>query len=153
MQMSKANLDFVKELPQVEDTGTVIACFQCSACVADCPAAAHSARFNPRDIMLKVLLGLEGELISEGSVVWDCATCYTCMERCPQRVRPIEVITAVKNVLARKGLLPPEIAAAAENIRETDRVIVHSDTVERHREEMGLPAYTAEGKLVKEVVK
>jgi len=65
----------------VEDAGAVIACFQCSACVADCPAAAHSTRFNPRDIMLKVLLGLEDELVVEDSVVWDCATCYTCMER------------------------------------------------------------------------
>jgi len=31
--------------------------------------------------MLKVLLGLEDELVVEDSVVWDCATCYTCMER------------------------------------------------------------------------
>jgi heterodisulfide reductase subunit C len=153
MSMSKVNLEFCKELPQVEETGTVIACFQCSACVADCPAAAHSARFNPRDIMLKVLLGLEEGLLAEDSVVWDCATCYTCMERCPQGVRPIEVITAVKNVLARKGLLPAEVAAAAENIRNTDRVIVHSEAIDRHRQEMGLPAYGAAGKCIKEVVK
>lgn len=151
--MPKANLDFVNDLPRVEETGTVIACFQCSACVADCPAAKHSERFNPRDIMLKVLLGLEDELLSEDSVVWDCVTCYTCMERCPQKVRPIEVITAVKNILARKGLLPAEVAAAAENIRQTDRVIVHSEAIERHRRELGLPAYGAEGKWIKEVVK
>lgn len=59
--------------------------------------------------MLKVLLGLEDELLVEDSVVWDCATCYTCMERCPQRVRPGEVITAVKNELTSRGLLPPGI--------------------------------------------
>lgn len=94
MKMTKANLDFFEELPRVEDAETVIACFQCSACVADCPAAARSPRFNPRDIMLKVLLGLEDELIVEDSVMWDCTTCYTCMERCPQGVLPIGVITA-----------------------------------------------------------
>ena len=152
MKMSKANLDFLKELPRVEEVGTVIACFQCSACVADCPAASHSSRFNPRDIMLKVLLGLEEELLTENSVVWDCTTCYTCMERCPQGVRPIEVITGVKNALARRGLLPAGVAAAAENIRSTGRVIVHSEAVERRRKELGLPAYGAE-KRIEEVVK
>lgn len=151
--MTKANLDFFKELPKVEDAGTVIACFQCSACVADCPAAAHSPRFNPRDIMLKVLLGLEDELIVEDSVVWDCTTCYTCMERCPQGVRPIEVITAVKNILARKDLLPKNIAAAAESIRSTDRIIELTSAVERHREELGLPPLDAEGKRIQKVVK
>jgi heterodisulfide reductase subunit C len=153
MKMTKANLDFLKELPRVEDAGEVIACFQCSACVADCPAAAHSPRFNPRDIMLKVLLGLEDELLVEDSVVWDCTTCYTCMERCPQGVRPIEVITAVKNILARKGMLPEKIAAAAESIRSTDRVIEITSAVERHREELGLPALEAGGKRIEEVVK
>mgnify|MGYP003565363748 CR=1 FL=1 len=151
--MTKANLEFLNELPRVEDAGEVIACFQCSACVADCPAAARSPRFNPRDIMLKVLLGLEDELIAEDSVVWDCTTCYTCMERCPQGVRPIEVITAVKNVLARKDLLPESIAAAAESIRSTDSVIELTSAVERHREELGLPALDMVGKRIQEVVK
>lgn len=35
--MPKVDLDFIEELPRVEEVGTVIACFQCSACVADCP--------------------------------------------------------------------------------------------------------------------
>ena len=91
--MPKANLEFHKGLPQIEEVDTVIACFQCNTYVVDCPAAAHSTRFNPRDIMLKVLLVLEEELITEDSVVWDCATCYTGMERCPQGIRPIDGYT------------------------------------------------------------
>ena len=99
--MTKASLDFSKELPRVEDAGMAIVCFQCSACVADCPAAAHSPRFNPRDIMLKVLLGLEDELIVEGSVLWDCTSCYICMERRPQGVQPIE---AMEEFIAELGI-------------------------------------------------
>ncbi|MDY6796261.1 MAG: 4Fe-4S dicluster domain-containing protein [Actinomycetota bacterium] len=150
--MSKANLDFIEGLPKVEEVDTAMACFQCSACVADCPAASHSPRFNPRDIVLKVLLGLKDLLVVEDSAVWDCTTCYTCMERCPQGVRPIEIITAVKNELARENLLPKEVAASAENIRGTDRVIPYTAAVERHRKELGLPAFEAEGKRIEEVV-
>lgn len=150
--MAKANLDFVRELPRVEEVDTVVACFQCSACVAECPAASRSPRFNPRDIVLKVLLGLEEGLVQEDSVVWDCATCCTCMERCPQGVRPIEVITALKNVLAEKGLIPREVASAVENIRRSDRIILHSEEVDRHREELGLPPLAKGGKRIEGIV-
>ncbi len=134
----KVALDFKVTLPTVEETGTLSECFQCSACVADCPAARRSARFNPREIMLQVLLGLGDKLVCEDSAVWDCTTCYTCKERCPQGVHPIEVITALKNCIAAAGLLPENVAAAVEGIKKTDRVIVRSDAIVRRREELGL---------------
>ena len=43
--MTKANLEFFKELPRVEEAGEVIACFQCSACVA---VRIPVAGFRPR---------------------------------------------------------------------------------------------------------
>ncbi len=45
-------------------------CFQCGACVGDCPAARYSSRFNPRLIMLKSIMGLEEELLAEDAVIW-----------------------------------------------------------------------------------
>ncbi len=48
--MAKANLDFVKEVSRVEEPETVIARFRCSACIPECPAAAHPPCFNPSDI-------------------------------------------------------------------------------------------------------
>lgn len=88
--------------------------------------------------MLKVLLGLGESLVCEDSAVWDCTTCYTCKERCPQGVHPIEVITALKNRIAAAGLLPDEIANAVEGIKKTDRVIQKSDAIVRRRTELGL---------------
>jgi len=38
-------------------------CYQCGACVGDCPATTYSQEFNPREIMLKVLYGLGDELL------------------------------------------------------------------------------------------
>lgn len=134
----KVALDFKELLPTVEEADSVSQCFQCSACVADCPAARRSARFNPREIMLKVLLGLPETLVCENSEVWDCTTCYTCKERCPQGVHPIEVITALKNRIAAEGLLPEKVAAAVEGIKKTDRVIQKSDAISRRRSELGL---------------
>ncbi len=149
----KVALDFKELLPTIEETQTVRECFQCSACVADCPAARRSARFNPREIMLKTLLGLAESLVCEDSAVWDCTTCYTCKERCPQGVHPIEVITALKNRIAAAGLLPADVAAAVEGIKNTDRVIVKSDAIVRRRAELGLDFdMDAGGGLIKGVL-
>ena len=79
-------------------------CYQCGACVGDCPATTYGDEFNPREIMLKVLYGLGDELICEDSVLWQCTNCYNCHERCPQEVKPVEVIISMKNMLADRGL-------------------------------------------------
>ena len=44
-------------------------CYQCSACVAVCPAARFTEEFNPRVILLKALLGMEEEQDSIDLVV------------------------------------------------------------------------------------
>ncbi len=151
--VARIDLNFRKSLSGVEKVGDLGQCFQCSACLPDCPAASFSPRFNPRDIVMRALLGLESSLVCSDSLVWDCTTCYACAERCPQGVKPVEVITAIKNRIAEAGLLPKEVAGAVANIKETDRVIVYSDAVERRRKELGLPGLDSGGRLIQEVLR
>jgi heterodisulfide reductase subunit C len=115
-------------------------CYQCGACVADCPASMYSSGFNPRLIILKTLLGFEEELISTESEIWNCTNCYTCSERCPQEVRPVDVIIALKNICVAEGKAP----ALVKNISDavlTDGITTRvTSLTERRRQEMGLPA-------------
>jgi heterodisulfide reductase subunit C len=113
-------------------------CLQCGACVASCPAARYSSDFNPRTILLRTLLGQEEELIAADSVIWLCTNCYTCYERCPQDVRPIEVIIALKNMAAERGELPDEVNKFAELISSKGHSAVLSESVNRRREKLGL---------------
>ncbi len=115
-------------------------CYQCSACVAVCPAARFAKEFNPRIILLKALLGAEEDLIGNDSPIWLCTNCYSCYERCPQDVRPIEVIIALKNMAVEKGTAPPNLAKLSENIGKTGMSVTVSSAVNRKREELGLPA-------------
>jgi len=114
-------------------------CYQCSACVAICPAARFTKEFNPRKILLKALLGMEEELIGENSPIWLCTNCYSCYERCPQDVRPIEVIIALKNMAVEKGTAPTSLAKLSENIAKTGMSVIFSSAVNRRRQELGLP--------------
>ncbi len=114
-------------------------CYQCSACVAICPAARFAKEFNPRKILLKALLGMEEELLGKDSPIWLCTNCYSCYERCPQDVRPIEVIVALKNMAVEKQTAPANLTKLSENIAKTGMSVIFSSAVNRKREQLGLP--------------
>jgi heterodisulfide reductase subunit C len=106
--------------------------------VADCPAGNYSEGFNPRLILLKAILGFENELISAESEIWDCTNCYTCSERCPQDVRPIDVIIALKNLCVREGKAPQFVGKVYKSVLSSGITTKMSSLVEKRREEFGL---------------
>ena len=114
-------------------------CYQCGACVADCPASTYSEEFNPRLIILKALLGFEDELIKPDSEIWNCTNCYTCSERCPQDVRPVDVIIALKNLCYSEGKAPSLIGQISDVVLVTGVTTKVTSLTERRRQELGLP--------------
>ena len=136
--MPKIDLDFKKKLNRVEHAYFLSYCYQCGACVSDCPAAKLSSAFNPREIVLRVLLGLAEPLLKKDSIIWKCTTCYTCAEVCPQGVSPIEVITALKNIISAQGMLPDNISASVDIVKDTGRVVLVSEVINKRRGKLGL---------------
>jgi heterodisulfide reductase subunit C len=134
------NFRFREKLNKIQGGKHHNYCYQCSACVAVCPAARFTEKFNPRIILLKALLGMEQELIGENSPIWLCTNCYSCYERCPQDVRPIEVIISLKNMAVEKGTAPVSLDKLSENIIKTGMSIKVTSAVHRMRQELGLPA-------------
>lgn len=114
-------------------------CYQCGACVGDCPSARFYEGFNPREIMLTALLGGLDRLLVADSVIWKCSNCYNCYERCPQDVRPVEVIIALKNLARQDQTHPDEVRRIYEMILKTGRSAPIIAGLDRKRERMGLP--------------
>jgi heterodisulfide reductase subunit C len=114
-------------------------CYQCGACVGDCPATRYSPAFNPREIMLKVLYGLESELLGPESVLWECTNCYSCHERCPQEVKPVEVVISLKNMLADRGLAPPAAEKVVQTFMTSGRTVPDNPAIDKQRAKFGLP--------------
>jgi heterodisulfide reductase subunit C len=113
-------------------------CYQCGACVPVCPAARYASEFNPRVIVLAALLGMEDHLISTDSPIWLCTNCYSCYERCPQDVRPIEVIIALKNMAVEESKAPETITKYSEAISTTGLSALLSASVNTRRKQLGL---------------
>ncbi len=106
--------------------------------MGDCPAAMYSSEFNPREILLKAILGDEEALTGENSPIWDCTNCYTCYERCPQAVRPVEVIIALKNICFEKGTNPLEVKDIVDSVKDAGRTVKITSLSDRRRKELGL---------------
>jgi heterodisulfide reductase subunit C len=132
------NFDFREKLNSVAEGFRHNFCYQCGACVADCPASIYSDHFNPRLIILKALLGFEDELIRPDSEIWDCTNCYTCSERCPQEVRPVDVIIAMKNICVAEGKAPEMVKNISDTVLSDGITTRVTSVTERRRNELGL---------------
>ena len=130
---------FREELGLVLEGDGVNYCYQCGACVGDCPSARFSEDFNPRQIMQAVLYGMEDEVVGSTSPVWQCSNCFTCFDRCPQDVKPIEVIIALKNLMAERGIVPEGVDRLVDGLANTGRSALVTSATHRRREELGLP--------------
>ena len=135
----RVDFGFRRELAEKIEGNLASFCYQCGACVGDCPATTYSDEFNPREIMLKVLYGLGEELLQEDSILWQCTNCYNCHERCPQEVKPVEVIISLKNMLADRGTYPDPVEKIIEMFEKTGRTVPMNPAVDRQREKFGLP--------------
>ncbi len=135
----RVNFDFRRELAKKVEGNLAGFCYQCGACVGDCAAAMFTDDFNPREIMLKVLYGLGEELLTEDSILWECTNCYNCHERCPQDVKPVEIIISMKNMLADMGIYPDPVRRIIETFEAEGRTVKYNPAIDKQRARFGLP--------------
>lgn len=112
-------------------------CIACGTCSSGCPVHAKHPEFDPRKIIRMILMGLEEELLESG-VIWLCSTCYTCLERCPQKVGCAQIITEMRNIAADKGQTPEAFKMQMEALREFGRVYEIEEFDNKRRQKMGL---------------
>ncbi len=144
--MKKVNYEFRDKLNTVLGGFAHNYCYQCGACVGDCPANRFLPEFNPRKIMLQAIYGLEEDLLGPDSLIWNCTNCYNCYERCPQEVHPIEVIIALKNMTREKGTQLPAVDNILQRVNEKGVTVTSTEMIKKRRAELDLPEYKLDSK-------
>ncbi len=134
----RVDFAFRRELAEKVEGNLASFCYQCGACVGDCPAMTYTDDFNPRQIMLKVLYGLGEDLIGDESFLWECTNCYNCSERCPQEVKPAEVIISMKNMMADRGMYPPGVEKVINTFLAEGRTVAMNPAIDKNRARFGL---------------
>ena len=65
--------------------------------------------------------------------------CYGCHERCPQEVKPVEVIISLKNMLADRGLAPPAADKVIQTFMVSGRTVPDNPAIDKQRAKFDLP--------------
>jgi heterodisulfide reductase subunit C len=95
-----------------------INCYQCMRCTSGCTSL-KLLELKPHEIVDLVKFGFVDELLAS-NIIWTCATCLKCKERCPQRASPYDLILALRNVAIEREAKAPEFyMKAVSQILET----------------------------------
>lgn len=92
-------------------------CYQCGLCTGTCPWNLVKS-FPVRKLIHQSQLGL---VDFEGEDTWTCATCRACVARCPRGVAIIDIMRALRNIVAEMGAghLPDSLRVTLKNIAGT----------------------------------
>jgi heterodisulfide reductase subunit C len=75
-------------------------CMKCGKCTATCPAF-DEMDFHPHQFVDMVVNGRVEELLNSRGI-YNCLSCFACMERCPRSVEPARLIEAVRVAVIRQ---------------------------------------------------
>jgi len=103
----------LKTEPMAEEL-ELFGCIQCGKCTGGCPVARKTV-LNIRSLIYQMLVEPEMD-VSAHPELWDCTSCFTCVERCPKDVRPAELIIGLRGQLVESGRIPETIGAALMGI-------------------------------------
>jgi Fe-S oxidoreductase len=80
-------------------------CYQCGLCETVCPWN-RVREFLIRSIIHQAQLGV---VDFESEDLWLCATCRSCVQRCPRGVETIDIFRAMRRMLVPDGVVPASI--------------------------------------------
>ena len=150
VDLSKSDSRFLRRLSQEFSASELSVCFQCGICTASCPIRELDETFNPRKIMKLAKLGLK-EHVLNNEFIWLCSMCFVCQERCPQDVRPPEIMTVLRNIAAKEGFAPLNLIKLMDILVKKGRIYEIDDFIEDEREDRGLPSVEAEPTFIKKI--
>lgn len=144
--MGESQTDIRKEINQrLERLQNEISdyCYQCAKCTSGCEA--HKLlELEPHKIVALTKRGLIDEMINS-DIIWTCMSCFKCRERCPQKVSPVDILFALKNMAVASGKqIPGNYTAMLQSVLSIGllqdvKSITTRDNKTVTRTDLGLP--------------
>ncbi len=118
-------------------------CYQCAKCTSGCEA--HKLlELEPHKMVALLKRGLIDEMVNS-DIIWTCMSCFKCRERCPQKVAPVDVLFALKNMAVASGKqVPGKYTAWLQSVLGTGllqetKTISTKDNKTLNRSDLNLP--------------
>jgi heterodisulfide reductase subunit C len=152
MVATKLDPKFKDDVSKIRGGQNIKRCYQCGTCNVGCPVREIEEKYNPRKIIRMTVLGMKKRVLSS-DFIWLCSACYTCNERCPQDVRIVDVMNALKNLAVKEGYIHSSFAKRLELIETNGRLFPVSQFDNTKRKELGLPQIPPKNEEVQELCK
>jgi heterodisulfide reductase subunit C len=130
-------IDFKEEL-EANGGASAELCFQCGTCTLKCPSAKFTKLLRTAYLMRAAQQGEKEEAISDDDL-WQCTTCYNCVEWCPRNVQVVDVITALRNIAVANGKIHENHKKVAQNLINIGHTVESNAKIKALRKELGLP--------------
>lgn len=89
-------------------------CMQCGMCAGSCPWRIVDGPFNVRRLIRMAQLGVEG--YESDDILYGCTTCNKCVLKCPRGVTIIDVVRAMRAMIAETGAIPGVLRTATGSV-------------------------------------
>jgi len=89
-------------------------CMQCGMCAGSCPWRLVDGPFNVRRLIRMAQLGVEG--YESDDILYGCTTCNKCVLKCPRGVTIIDVVRAMRSMIAETGAMPAALRTAIGSV-------------------------------------
>jgi len=112
ISVKKVRGRFVRQVEEISGQD-LLACNQCGKCSAGCPIVA-TMDVLPSQVIRMAQLGMEEVL--ETKTIWICASCLTCVARCPKGVDLPRLMEALRQIALRKGVAKLDLGDLPEDL-------------------------------------
>jgi heterodisulfide reductase subunit C2 len=81
-------------------------CYHCRKCTGGCPVAV-AMEYNPNRIIKMIQMGKREEVLAS-SAIWLCASCETCITRCPNEVNIARMMDVLRQMAIEQQVVVKE---------------------------------------------
>lgn len=121
ISVGKIRGNFVREIEEISGQD-LLTCNQCGKCSAGCPVA-PAMDLLPSQVIRLAQLGMEEVLQSR--TIWICASCLTCVIRCPKGVDLPRLMEALREISLRAGAAEIDLSALPPDlVRELPQLAI-----------------------------
>ncbi|MFX0035810.1 MAG: (Fe-S)-binding protein [Candidatus Hermodarchaeota archaeon] len=106
-------------------------CYQCGRCSGVCQLS-KVQKFTPSRIIQMILEGFEDKIIESG-VLWDCLSCNTCLQYCPEEINFADIVRVARYKMRNLANQSPDEYIAHKGIYTTISEIMSQQGIRPER--------------------